>query len=195
MRFLSLSFIAFATLLSGCNVQTGIAPLETVISKSADRDFGFTGTWIPVDNLDLGERVDIESYEMKIVRDDFYTAALADPAKKDGENLTVEFRTHEMSKDQPHAIIELEYKRNKAIVYRRLAIAAVKDDHLFLWMIDGKKIGEQLFNDNIAAVIEHFTFHSTVRCAPKKLLDSLSNSSSEIVGPAQVFKRKPKIGK
>ena len=188
MRFLLLCLAGVSMILNGCNVQTGVAPVETVIPKSADRDFGFTGTWIPTPNPKLD--VDLDVYEMTIKRDDSYTATLTDSSVEDA--LTVEFRTHEMSKDQPHAIIELECK---ALGYQRLAVAAVKDDHLYLWTLDGRKIGEHLFNDGITAVIEHFTFSSTVRCDPEKLLNSIAKHSTEMVGDAQVFERKAKISR
>ena len=75
--------------------------------------------------------------------------------------------------------------------YRRLAIAATKNDHLYVWAIDGRKIGKHLYNNGVPAVIEHFTFSTTVRCKPEKLLQSLSEQWSDIVGTVQVFKRKP----
>jgi len=180
----------FAT---GCNVQTGVSPTETVIAESSDRDFGFEGTWLPMPNPDFDG--DVDSYEMTIARDGDYTAVMQDPTGNDDGELTVGFRTHEMSKDHPHAIVEIELTNDGKIAYRRLAIAAVKDDHLNLWMIDGRKIGEHLYKDEIPAVIEHFTFSSTVRCDSKKLLESLTNHSAEIVGTVQTFKRKPKIGR
>ncbi|OYP29939.1 hypothetical protein [Rhodopirellula sp. MGV] len=132
---------------------------------------------------------------MSIERDGSYTAILVDAARKNSDQLAANFRTHEISKEHPHAIVEIELKNNERIVYRRLAIAAVEDDRLYLWMIDGRKIGEHLFDDGVTAVIEHFTFSTTVRCDSTQLLESLSKHSGDIVGGAQVFRRKPNAGR
>ena len=193
MRLLLLGCGVFLFCLSGCNVQTGLAPVETVIAESSDRDFGFAGTWIPTPSREF-DADDVDSYRMTIEHDGVYTATLAGSANSDDDEI-VEFRTYEISEDFPHAIIEIELKNGKEIMYRRLAIAAAKDDHLYVWMIDGRKIGEHLFDDGVAAVIEHFTFSTTVRCDSKKLLQSLSDHSSDIVGTVQVFKRHPENGK
>ena len=193
MRKTSIGCFAVLLFLVGCNVQTGLAPIDNTISESSKRDFGFVGTWIPTPNPEFD--TDVESYQMTIARDGSYTATLNDSSNKLDEKLVVQFRTYEMSEDHPHAIVELELKNGEKIAYRRLAIAAAKDDHLYLWMIDGRKIGNHLFDDGVAAVIEHFTFSTTVRCDSRKLLQSLSEHSSDIVGTVQVFKRKPKNGR
>ena len=193
MRLQCSILIATVAVVAGCNVQTGISPTETVITDCSDRDFGFVGTWLPVPNSDVPH--DVATYHMTIKRDDAYTASLVDASGKIDDEPIVDFRTHQISEEHPHAIVELELKSDDRIAYRRLAIAAVKDDHLYLWMIDGRKIGEHRYNDGIAAVIEHFTFSTTVRCEPKQLLESLSKHSGEIVGIAQVFRREPEIGR
>jgi hypothetical protein len=193
MQIQCLILIAIFASFAGCNVQTGVSPTETVIANSSERDFGFIGTWIPVPNEDFPH--DVATNEMKVARDDGYSVSIDDQFGDTNEKLSVSFRTHEISKDHPHAIVEIELTADEKIAYRRLAIAAVKGDHLYLWMIDGKKVGEHLYNDGVAAVIEHFTFLSTVRCDPENLLESLSKHSGDIVGSAQVFRRKPNIGR
>ena len=189
MRLILMGCSVFLFYFVGCNVQTGLAPLETTISESSERDFGFVGTWMPAPNSELDANVD--SYQLIIERDGAYTATLTDSPNKNDGNLVVHFRTHEMSKDHPHAIIEIELKDGDRVAYRRLAIAATQDEHLYLWMIDGRKIGKQLYEDGIPAVIEHFNFSTTVRCKPDKLLQSLSESSLDVVGTVQTFKRQP----
>ena len=193
MRILLIGCGVFLFCLAGCNVQTGLAPLETTIAESSERDFGFVGTWIPTPNPEFD--ADVDSYQMTIERDGGYTATLMEALDNDDGELIVQFRTHEMSEDHPQAIIEIELKNGENIAYRRLAIAATKDDHLYLWMIDGRKIGKLLYDDGIPAVLEHFTFSTTVRCKPDKLLQSLSKHSSDIVGAVQIFKRKPADGR
>lgn len=194
MRIQYVILIVLIVIVSGCSVQTGIAPVETVIPTNSDRDFGFVGTWIPVGTSDFPN--DATTSLMEIVRnEDSYIASSVDTLGNSTDALTVDFRTHEISKDHPHAIVEIEMKNEDEIAFRRLAIAAVKDDSLFVWMIDGRKIGELLYDDGVAAVIEHFSFSTTVRCDSEKLLESLSKHSGNIVGTAQVFKRKPEIGR
>ena len=193
MRNTSIGCTVVLLFLVGCNVQTGLAPIDTTIVDSSERDFGFVGTWIPTPNPEFD--ADVDSYQITIERDGSYTATMNDSSNKDDKKLVVQFRTHEMSEDHPHAIVELELKNGEKIAYRRLAVAATKDDHLYLWMIDGRKIGKHLYDDGVAAVIEHFTFSTTVRCDSKKLLQSLSEHSTDIVGTVQVFKRQPKNGR
>ena len=143
MRNFSIGCAVVLLFLVGCNTQTGLAPIDTTIADSSKRDFGFVGTWIPEPNPEFD--TDVESYQMTIERDGSYTATLNDPTNKDDEKLIVEFRIHEMSEDHPHAIVELELKNGEKIAYRRLAIAATKDDRLYIWMIDGRKIGKHLY--------------------------------------------------
>ena len=187
MRLILISCVVFLLCLSGCNVQTGLAPVENTIVDSSDRDFGFTGTWIPTPNPEIA--ADLDAYLLTIERDGLYTATLTDSSGESDEALVVQFRTYEISEDHPHAIVELECKDGEKIAFRRLAFAEAKDDHLYLWMIDGRKIGQHLFDDGIAAVVEHFSFSTTVRCESTELLKSLAKHSSKIVGPAQVFRR------
>lgn len=183
------SCIVAVLVIAGCNRQTGVAPTETVISKSADRDFGFVGTWIEAPTPISPQRLE-GRFQLQIARESDYTAILTDATGKGEGELKVNFRTHEISPEHPHAIVEIELKNNSDITYHRLALAAVKDDYLYLWMIDGRKLGEPLFKDGVTAVLEHFTLSTTVRCEPKQLLDSISKHAEEIVGDVQMFRRK-----
>lgn len=189
MNAIKALWIAPAVIIAGCNVQTGLAPSETIIAKSADRDFGFTGTWLPEPNPKFPHQGD-GTFQLQIEREIEYAAKVSDATGRNEGEFNVNFRTHEISPEHPHAVIEIELKNNEQITYRRLAIAAVKDDQLYLWMINGRKIAEPLFNDGVAAVIEHFTFSTTVRCDPKKLLDSISKNAKDILGDVQTFRRK-----
>ena len=191
MRSIFFILAATAIVVTGCNVQTGVAPTETVIPKTSERDFGFTGTWTPVPDA-KSDAEDLGEYEMTINRDGSYLATMKVTTDGVTDSFVAEFRTHEMSPDHPHAIVELEVKD---LGYRRLAIAAVKGDYLSLWTIDGRKIGKLLYDNEVAAVIEHSTFSSTVRCDPEKLLKTVADHSSDLVGSAQVFKRLPKDGR
>jgi len=75
-----------------------------------------------------------------------------------------------------------------------LKITAVKEDHLYLWPINGRKLGEQLYSDKTAAVIEHFQNHSTVRCDSQALLDTIGKHTEKLIDPFQVMKRKGDAG-
>ena len=185
--FCGLVLTLFVLVFAGCDVQTGIAPVEVAIKKCSNRDFGFVGTWLPLSNEELAE--DVTSFQMVIEREDEYTVVL-DGLSEEDDKLKANFRTHEISPDHPHAIVEIEFTLVEGISHRRLVIAAVKDDHLYLWTIDGRKVGEQLYQDGVAAVIEHSMFSTSVRCDSQKLIDSLSKYSSKITGTVQVFKRK-----
>ena len=193
MKLIRFSLTIIAVLVTGCDIQTGVAPTETVIAKSSDRDFGFTGIWLLVPKTEPPYGVD--SLQLEIHRDANYDVTISNGTGKNEANLKANFRTHEISPEHPHAIVEIEIKNNGAIPYRRLAIAAVRDDNLYLWMIDGRKLSEPLFKDGASAVIEHFAFSTTVRCEPQSLLDSIARHSDVVIGDVQVFRRRPDLGK
>ena len=101
MRYLLAHFILSTTLLAGCNVQTGVTTPDSVIPKSADRDFGFAGTWTPEPNPEFDANT--ERYTLMIKQTDTYTATITDVSDAAGDKMVVHFRTHEISKQQPHA--------------------------------------------------------------------------------------------
>ena len=105
MRLVLIGCSVFLFGLTGCNVQTGLAPLEKTIAESSVRDFGFVGTWIPIPSPEFD--ADSDSYQMTIERDGAYTVKVTDSSGNDDDELVVQFRTHEMSEDHPHAIIEI----------------------------------------------------------------------------------------
>ena len=189
MRYLVLLFLSLAV---GCNGLDGVAPIEPAIKQSSERDFGLSGTWIPA--VTSEEPLRNATVELTIERDGDYTATAVDTESGDVEVFTATFRTHELSKDHPHAIIELEYTDLYGKPHRRLAITAVKDDHLYLWPLNGRKLGEQLYSAKTPAVIEHFPSHSTVRCDSKALLDTIGKHSEKLIKPFQVMKRKDEAG-
>ena len=172
----------------GCKTQTGVAPTETVIARSSDRDFGFEGTWV---SESFSESVgDDSGTVLTITRDGDYVVKISDLDEDLAEGLEIVFRTHEIQRGQPHAVVEVELHQKEEVAYHRLAIAAVKDDMLYLWMIDGRKIGALLYENNVPAVIEHFTFSSTVRCDPEKLLAAVVKNSNAVVGDVLAFRRR-----
>ena len=189
MRYLAVLILLLA---AGCNGLDGVAPIESAIENSSERDFELTGTWIPAATSE--EPLRDATVELTIKRDGDYTVTAVDTEDDDAEVFTAKFRTHELSKDHPHAIIELEYVDLYGKPHRRLAITAVKDDHLYLWPINGRKLGEQLYSDKTTAVIEHFPDHSTVRCDPKALLDTIGKHSEKLIDPFQVMQRKGGAG-
>ena len=169
-------------LVVACNVQTGVYPVENAIQKCSDRDFGFEGIWSAAQNDEVQQ--DLSLFQLEISRNESYSAMLSD---SDGTlKIEYEFRAAELSKKHPHAIVEIESKDGS---YRRLAIAVADERQLCLWMIDGRKIGSQLYDDGIAAVIEHFKFYSSIRCEPEKLIEFIRRNSSKITGSYQIFYR------
>ena len=195
MKIPLFAFAVLAMLLSGCFVQTGLAPLEAIIDKGSDRDFKFEGTWRPESNPKLPHDIDTNSITIERADDrQTYTATLRAPDNADA-NLSMQFKTAEISSENPHAIAEIELRSNEGIAYRRLAIAAALDDKLFLWMIDGRLVGEHLYNDGTAAVIEHFAFSSTIRCKSDQLLATIRKHSRAVVGSVQIFVHVPEDGK
>jgi len=183
-------FSAFAILIfaAGCNVQTGLAPVEPVITNSTDREFGFVGVWHPAESSGAADSHD--SYEFAVTKGEIYNATAIDPSTEADRQSAVQFHAREISPHHPHAVVELIYKYDEKHVYRRLAIAAVLEDQLHLWTIDGKKIAEHLYEEEVTAVIEHSTFSSSIRCDGKQLLEAIKKHSGEIVGNVQVFERK-----
>ncbi|MEZ6097088.1 MAG: hypothetical protein R3C03_23175 [Pirellulaceae bacterium] len=182
---LLISFLSLTQM--GCNVNTGLAPIEQVVSECSPRDFGFSGNWQAVPNPEFS--YDAAASRMVIEFENDYRVRFIDPGGKADETTSVQFRTYEISPEQPHAIVEIEVLSGETIEYRRLAIVAVKDGYLCVWMIDGKKIGEYLFNGEVPAVIEHFPFSSSVRCNADKLLATIASHAREVVGNVQVFQR------
>lgn len=178
--------ISFLT--TGCSMQTGIEPTEQIIQESTDRDFGFSGTWYR--ELSPAEKeFGTEPYRMEISQNNHYNGNLTlgdDPGRG---SISFEFRTHEISPDSSFAIVEIIWKNKPGADFHRLAIAVVENDRLGIWMIDGRKIGDLLYKDGATAVIEHFPYHSTVRCDQKKLLDCISKNLDNIRGDLWVFHR------
>jgi hypothetical protein len=189
MRFMLLALVLVC---AGCNTQTGISPTETVIKKSSDRDFHFAGTWLPVPQRDQPAHPDLDAFKMVIERGEEYTATIRGPVENQEHVVTASFRAVEISKDHPHAIVEVTMD-GLFFKGRYLAVAAVQDDRLYLWAIDGRKLGEHLYNSGQAAVIEHFAYHSQVRCPPDKLLETIRAQARGVIGEVQVFHRQPKL--
>lgn len=189
MRYLSIVVLVLAV---GCNGIDGIAPVEPAIKQSSERDFELAGTWVPAATSE--EPLQTATVELTIEQDGDYTATAIDTEIDGGEIFTAKFRTCEMSKEHSHAIVEIEYDDLFGGPHRRLAITVVKDDHLYLWPINGRKLAEELYTAKTAAVIEHFQNHSTVRCDSEVLLDTISKHSQKLVDPFQVMKRKGEDG-
>lgn len=183
------SFFCLLLVVAGCNVQTGIAPVEPVILNCSDKDFGFVGTWLP--ELDPGLPGEVGKFELEVQKGDSYIASITRPPREADDKLEVKFRVHEISEDHKLVIIEIELEDDRDVTHRRLAFAKVKENQLTVWLIDGRKVGGHLFDDGVAAVVEHFPYSSTIRCDAEKLLGSLSKHFDDIVGEPQVFFRKP----
>ena len=195
MRSFSVLAIAAACLgLIGCNTHTGISPKETVIKKSADRDFHFAGTWLPVGQAtkSAANQPDLSTFRLEIEGTDEYMATVRGTVENQEHQVKATFRAVEISQDDPHAIVEVHIDDGLFFKGHYLSVAAVKGDYLYLWSIDGRKLAEHLYNSGHTAVIEHFSYHSTVRCPPEKLLDTIRQHAAEVLGDVQVFQRHPK---
>ena len=174
--------VAITTLawaLAGCNVPTGVAATESIIPKSVDRDFGFAGSWVLLPSAEPN-RKDFGETRVTIEKGDSYLLQ-ASNAKVQAP-LNFEFRAAEISAKLPYAIIEIEQRLGESMIHRRLGIAAVEDEKLYVWLLNGKRLGELLYEDGHGAVIEHHSLWTEVRCKPDHLLKTLREHSGQLIG-------------
>ena len=183
-----LVLLAFA----GCNVQTGISPTEAVIKKSSAKDFNFEGAWVPGSGVDVP--ADVGECQLTIERGDknVYFASIDRQLDDVKDSFRFQFRTAELLREQSYAIVEIEPQGGIGLLGRRLAIARATEKRLHVWMIDGRKVGDLLYEEGYGAVIEHDTFSTVVRCKPEQLVSTVRQHSREIVGCVWSFERKAK---
>ena len=174
---------------TGCTFETGISPTESIVNKNSKRDFGFTGTWIAPEENDYA-KPGRPSFEINIKGEDKYLITVTVEDGFQSGEITLDARAHEISDKSRCALVEVDLKNGKELVARRLALAEVKGDRLYLWSLDRKKIANILYDNEVPAVIEHNSFSSVVRCKPRKLRKVLAENYDQLKSICEVFQRK-----
>jgi hypothetical protein len=180
--------------LSGCG--GGVSSVEQMVVNGSVRNFQFEGTWRPADEK---RRDDGSVIISRPKGSGDYSVTFLDDAGATSY-MKVRFQAAEIDRDDPKAIVETE--RNLIDLTaspgsldsekwgdRRILVAKATDDKLFVWSIDGRKLGECLYKSQVSAVIEHSRELATVRCEPELLLKTLKQHLPEVIGEVQVFTR------
>ena len=182
--------LACLCVVAGCNVDTGIAPVEPTIKTCAKRDFGFAGKWQVVRKDSLHDRDPAPVAEIKFDadRDRFLVTYLS--GYDDFKRFDVSFRTADLELELPYAIVEIEFTApEEKGTFRRLAIAGIQDDKLAFYWLSGKELAELMYLEEVGAVIERSNFSTSVRCKPDDLLRVVRKHSKQLVGEPEYFHR------
>jgi hypothetical protein len=189
MRGVGLALVCLCTM-AGCNVNTGIAPVEPTIKTCAKRDFGFVGKWQVVRKDRLHDRDPAPVAEIKFDadKDRFFVSQLS--GYDDLKRFEVSFRTADLELELPYAIVEIEVTSpEEKGTLRRLAVAGIQDDKLALYCLSGKELAELMYQEEVGAVIERSSFSTSVRCKPEGLLRVVRKHSKQLVGEPEYFQR------
>lgn len=190
MSRLFLSIAALILTLSGCEfyMSGGASHMESIIEQGSNRDFGLAGSWVSISD---NERTDpAEQIVIKIAGEKDYRVSVTSGADPLSQFQVAEFRVTEVSPESSYAIVEVDWNLPNSKPVRKLGYFEVRKDELYLWAVDGRKLGVHLFNDGVNAVIEHTGSSSVIRCDQGKLLETLKKHSREMVHPPKRFKRK-----
>ncbi len=191
MSRVTLSIAAAVMLvLTGCEfyMPGGASHTESLITPGSNRDFGLTGSW--VSSSDSERIAPNEQVVIKITGEKDYRVSVASAAEPFEQSQVAKFRVTEVSPESSYAIVEVDWILPNTKPVRKLGYFEVRKDELYLWTVDGRKLGEHLFNDGVNAVVEHTGSSSLIRCDQGKLLETLKQHSREIVHPPKRFKRK-----
>lgn len=186
-------FLCIAALiltLTGCEfyMPGGASNTESLIEQGSNRDFGLAGSW--VSSSDSERTAPAEQIVIKINGEKDYRVSVTSAAEPLSQFQVAEFRVTEVSPESSYAIVEVDWILPNTKPVRKLGYFEVRKDELYIWTVDGRKLGEHLFNDGVNAVIEHTGSSSLIRCDQRKLLETLKKHSREIVHPPKRFKRK-----
>jgi hypothetical protein len=185
MKLYSLLAGLIATISLGCAVQSGVEPMEQVITASSDRDFGFVGQWNVVRPSDSAAK----SVTISITKNGDSTGYRVTGTDPSFELFEVTFNATEVVPDKLHAIVELELVDASRHVHRRLGYATVQNRELRLWSINAHRLGELLYAAAASAVIEHTLLSTKVRCKPDVLLKIVKENPKELLGEVHRFQR------
>ena len=175
--------VMFVTALSGCG--GGVSPVEQMIVDGSVRSFQLEGTWRPADEKRRDDGLLIISRPKGSVD---YSVTIIDDVGATSP-IKVRFRTAEIDRNDPKAIAEIEHNMVGEWGHRRILVAKATDDRLFVWSVDGRKLGECLYKSQASAVIEHSGNLAIVRCDPELLLEALKQHLPDVIGEVQVFTR------
>lgn len=191
MKRRSLLACLIATISIGRTVQSGVEPMEQVITASSDRDFGFVGQWRLVRPADAPAK----SVTISIAKNANGTGYLVTGADPSFDLFEVTFNATEVVPDKLHAIIELEVVDASRHVHRRLGYATVHNRELRVWSINVQRLGELLYAAPASAVIEHTLLSTKVRCKPDVLLKIIKENPRELLGEIYRFQQSNDDGK
>lgn len=171
--------------------QTELYPTSPIIVDGSDVNFGFEGDWKPIDGLKVREKT--PNYRLKIARvgdaKSYLVGLIGSDTVGDSPALQLRVNALPLAPGSGKAVIQIQSKEMTNDSYRRIALAAVNDDVLWLWMLDARNLGKHLFDDGHSAVIEHFHFYTTLRCKPEHLLDTIRKHPNAVVAEAERFRR------
>lgn len=190
MSRIFLTIAALMLTFTGCEyyMPGGTSHTEEIIEQGSNRDFGLTGSWVSFSDR---ERTDpANQIVITITGEKDYRVSVASAATPLKQFQVAEFRVTEVSTESSYANVEVDWNLPNSQPVRKLGYFEVRKDELFLWTVDGRKLGEHLFNDGVNAVIEHTGSSSLIRCDQGKLIETLKKHSREIVHPPKHFKRK-----
>ena len=191
MKLCSLLACLSAMISIGCSVQSGVEPMEQVITASSDRDFGFVGQWNVVRPSDTPGT----SVTISIAKNSNGTGYLLTGTDPSLEMFEVTFNATEVAPDKLHAIVELEIADASRQVHRRLGYATVHNRELRVWSIETQRLGELLYAGEASAVIEHTLLSTKVRCKRDVLLKIVKENPRELLGELHRFQRIEDNGK
>ncbi len=185
MKMCSLLVCLIATFSIGCTGQSGVEPMEKVITASSDRDFGFVGQW----NLVPPSDAPAKSVTISIEKNANIAGYLVTGTDPSFELFEVTFNATEVAPDKLHAIVELELADASRHVHRRLGYATVHNRELRVWSINAQRLGELLYAAAASAVIEHSLLSTKVRCKPDVLLKIVKENPRELLGEIHRFQK------
>ena len=166
-----------ATISLGCTVQSGVEPLDQVITASSDREFGFVDQW----NVVRPSESPAKPVTISIAKNVESTGYLVTATDPSVELFEVTFSATEVLPDKPRAIAELELVDASRHMYRRLGYATVQNDELRVWSIKAQRLGELLYAAAASAVIEDTLLSTNVRCKPDVLLKIVKENAKELL--------------
>ena len=185
-------FVLFMVFVAGvgCTRNTGVAPVERVVTDPSHADFQFSGTWRRVQNDDLP--ANDELMLIKSVGDGCY--AVSGIPKTDNDFKILCWAT-EVSPEKPHSVVDIEISEPHGNSMRGVVYASVQDEQLKVWAINSRRLAELLHDAGVSAVIEHSFISSTVRCDSDKLLAIVKKHPKDLLGEKQTFDRIVDSGK
>ena len=175
-------FVALAIFLTGCEMDSQIAPAAPVIVEGSDFDFQFVGDWIAIPRHPAGEK------EEEHVYIGFDKETKEYQVRFDGEwPFEMTARAVRIAQTD-YALIDLTLK-NKDGETHRIGYALQEKDQMYVWWVSEKRLASVAKANNLKVEFERFPLMGTVvKCDPSELLQvalenpkALAGSTSEIL--------------